>query len=269
MTRALLDKASGTNEALSVRLKCRSDSLTGPTAGLAMGRVQGNLAILPREYAFDFLRFCQANPKPCPLIGVGEVGERTIPALGDDLDIYTDLPQYRVWQNGEPAAEVANASAWWREDLVPFVLGCSLSFEEALLAEGIRIRHVETGGAVPMYRTSINCVPAGRFFGPLVVSMRPMPPEQAIRAIQITSRFPSVHGAPVHIGFPDRIGIEDISKPDYGDTVEIRDGEIPVFWACGVTPQAAIAAVEPSFAITHSPGCMLVTDLRNTALAIL
>jgi uncharacterized protein YcsI (UPF0317 family) len=241
--------------------------LTGSTAGLALGYVQGNLAILPKELAFDFLRFCQANPKSCPLIGVSEVGEHAIPALAEELDIRTDLPQYRVWKHGEIVAEVDDIREWWREDLVSFVLGCSLSFEEALLADDVPIRHIETGTRVPMYRTNIKCVPAGPFFGSMVVSMRPMPPARAIRAIQITSRFPAVHGAPVHIGLPESIGIKDLALPDYGDPAEIRDGEIPVFWACGVTPQSIITEARPTFAITHSPGSMLVTDIKNTRMA--
>jgi uncharacterized protein YcsI (UPF0317 family) len=241
----------------------------GSTAGVAPGFVQGNLAILPAEYASAFHRFCQLNPKPCPIIGMSDVGDPRIPALGIDLDIRTDLPRYRVWRDGEIVEEPTEIMAHWRDDLVAFVLGCSFSFEEALLEEGLPIRHIERDVRVPMFRTSIACSPAGPFAGPMVVTMRPFKPADAIRAVQITSRFPSVHGAPVHIGLPESIGIADLAKPDYGDPVPVEADEIPVFWACGVTPQSVIAAAKVPFAITHAPGLMLVTDLRNKALAVL
>ncbi|HEX2652936.1 MAG TPA: putative hydro-lyase [Xanthobacteraceae bacterium] len=252
---------------LSVRLACRNDGFSGPTAGLAHGHVQGNLAILPKAAAEEFLRFCQRNPKPCPVIGMSEVGDPKIPSLGADLDIRTDVPRYRVWQNGMLADEPTDILKWWRDDLVSFVIGCSFSFEEALIEAGLPMRHISCGANVSMYRTNIPCESAGRFQGPLVVSMRPLKPADAIRAIQITSRFPAVHGAPVHIGKPEAIGIADLSKPDYGDAVPIHDDELPVFWACGVTPQAVIAAAKPEFAITHAPGAMLATDLINSQLA--
>ncbi len=255
--------------ALSVRLACRSGALKGTTSGLAPGFVQGNLAILPADLAGDFLRFCQANPRPCPIIGVSDVGSPLVPVLGRDLDIRTDFPGYRIWENGELVAETGDVGQYWRDDLVSFVIGCSLSFEEALLDEGIPLRHVERGLRVPMFRTSIDCVPAGPFSGPMVVSMRPLKAAHAIRAIQVTSRFPAVHGAPVHIGDPALIGIGDVSQPDYGDAVEVLPDELPVFWACGVTPQSVIAKVKPPFAITHAPGCMLVTDRRNTEFAVI
>lgn len=254
---------------LAVRLACRGGAWRGPTAGLAKGYVQGNLVILPTDLAHEFLRFCQANPKPCPIIGLSEPGEPGIPALGRDLDIRTDLPRYRVWKKGELVGEPTDIRDWWRGDLVSFVIGCSFSFEEALLDAGLPLRHIDRGINVAMYRTNIACHPAGRFAGPLVVSMRPLRPADAIRAVQITSRFPSVHGAPVHIGLPGLIGIADLAAPDYGDAVEVRDGELPVFWACGVTPQAVIAAAKPDFAITHAPGAMLASDLLNSQLAAL
>jgi len=250
-----------------VRLACRTGHLAGPTAGLAPGFVQGNLAILPADWANEFLRFCQANPKPCPLLGVAEPGSPAIPRLGADLDIRTDLPRYRVWQNGELIAEPQDLRAVWRDDLVSFVIGCSFSFEDALIEAGIPLRHIERGCNVPMYRTSLATEAAGRLHGPLVVSMRPLKPADAIRATVITSRLPAVHGAPVHIGLPEAIGIRDLDRPDYGDRVRVESGELPVFWACGVTPQAAIAAARPPFAITHAPGCMLVSDLKNAQLA--
>lgn len=249
------------------RLAYRSGKV-GVTAGVAPGFVQGNLAILPDKLASAFHRFCQLNPKPCPIIGMSEVGDPRIPALGIDLDIRTDLPRYRVWRDGKLVEEPTDIMAQWRDDLVAFVIGCSFSFEEALIADGLKIRHIEEGRNVPMYRTSIPCASAGRFAGPMVVSMRPFKPADAIRAIQITTRFPAVHGAPVHFGKPELIGIKDIAKPDYGDAVSIQPDEVPVFWACGVTPQSVILQSRPDFAITHAPGLMLVTDVRNSEFSI-
>lgn len=252
---------------LAVRRAAREGLLTGETSGLAPGFVQGNLAVLPAALAGEFLRFCVANPKPCPILAVSEPGSPTVPTLGADLDLRTDLPRYRIWRDGQVVEEPTTLAHVWREDLVAFVLGCSFSFEEALIADGLDVRNVSCGVNVSMFRTSIACVPAGPFAGPLVVTMRPFNPADAIRAIQITSRYPAVHGAPVHIGRPDLIGIADLARPDYGDPVMIHEDEIPVFWACGVTPQAVIAAARPPFAITHAPGAMLVTDLRNARLA--
>ncbi|HEY6894239.1 MAG TPA: putative hydro-lyase [Rhodanobacteraceae bacterium] len=249
------------------RRRIRSGAYDGPTAGLAAGHVQANLVVLPRALAGDFLRFAQANPKPCPLLDVSEPGDPRLPRLGVDLDIRTDLPRYRVWQHGELVDEPRSIADIWRDDLVSFAIGCSFSFEEALLEDGIALRHLTLKRNVAMYRTNVPCVSAGAFEGPLVVSMRPLTPAAAIRAIQITSHYPAVHGAPVHLGNPALIGIDDLSKPDYGDAVPVLDGELPVFWACGVTPQAAIARVKPDFCVTHAPGSMLVTDLWNADLA--
>lgn len=249
-----------------VRLACRAGALTGPTAGHARGFVQANLAVLPASLAADFLRFCTLNPKPCPVLGVSEPGARDLAVLGADLDLATDLPGYRVWRDGVLVEETADASGWWRDDLVAFAIGCSFSFEDALIQEGLSLRHIALGSNVPMYRTSIPVRPAGPFHGPLVVSMRSFRPADAIRAVEITSRFPAVHGAPVHIGLPHLIGIDDLGRPDYGDTVPVEADELPVFWACGVTPQAVIAAARPDFCITHAPGAMLATDLRNADL---
>lgn len=243
--------------------------MTGPTSGEAPGHVQANLAILPKALADDFMRFCQRNPKPCPLLAMSDPGSPHLPTLGADLDLRTDVPRYRVWAHGELVDEPCDVLADWRDDLVGFAIGCSFSFEEALLAEGIAVRHIAEGVNVPMYRTQIATEPAGPFRGPLVVSMRPMKAKDAIRAIQITSRFPAVHGAPVHLGDPALIGIADLARPDYGDAVPVKDDEIPAFWACGVTPQSVIAASRPDFCITHSPGHMLVTDLKNHQLAVL
>ena len=249
------------------RLAYRSGKV-GVTAGVAPGFVQGNLAILPEKLASSFHRFCQLNPKPCPIIGMSEVGDPRIPALGIDLDLRTDLPRYRIWRDGKLVEEPTDIMAHWRDDLVAFVLGCSFSFEEALIADGLKIRHIEEKRNVPMYRTNIPCASAGPFAGPLVVSMRPFRPAEAIRAIQITTRFPAVYGAPVHFDKPEMIGIKDISKPDYGDAVSIQPDEVPVFWACGVTPQSVILQSRPDFAITHAPGHMLVTDARNSEFSI-
>jgi uncharacterized protein YcsI (UPF0317 family) len=271
MTVLVAAQQTGTTEmleSLQARLACRN-GMASSTAGVAPGFVQGNLAILPEKYASDFHRFCQLNPKPCPIIGMSDVGNPHIPALGADLDIRTDVPRYRVWRDGEVADEPTDVTKYWRDDLVTFVLGCSFSFEEALRDEGMPIRHIELNVRVPMYRTNIACSASGPFEGPMVVSMRPFKPADAIRAVQITSRYPAVHGAPVHLGHPHLIGIKDIAKPDYGDPVPVADDEIPVFWACGVTPQSVINAARLPFAITHSPGLMLVTDLKNRSMAVI
>jgi uncharacterized protein YcsI (UPF0317 family) len=232
-----------------------------PTAGLAPGYTQANLVVLPEADAFAFLRFCLRNPKPCPVLEVTEPGSPEPAELAPGADLRTDLPRYRVWRDGELAEETTTIEEHWRDDLVSFLIGCSFTFERALEEAGLPLRHVEQGVNVPMYRTSRPTRPAGPFSGPLVVSMRPMTPEQAIRATEITARYASVHGAPVHAGDPAAIGIEDLARPDYGDPVEIRPGEVPVFWACGVTPQAVAAASRPELMITHAPGHMFVTDV--------
>lgn len=246
----------------------RAGEYTGHTAGIAPDYVQGNLCILPKELAQEFAAFCQRNPKPCPVIGMGAPGDPSLPDLGD-IDIRTDLPRYRVFKDGKLVDEPSDIAKYWSDDLVTFLLGCSFSFELPILQEGIRLQHVERNTVVPMYRTSIECVPAGRFKGRMVVSMRSFAPAEAIRAIQITSRFPAVHGAPVHLGLPEAIGVHDLMRPDWGDPPEMKRGELPVFWACGVTPQVAIEAARPSICITHKPGSMLITDKRNSALAAL
>jgi len=249
-----------------VRRACRSGELAAPTPGLAMGYVQANLVMLPRDWAFDFLLFCQRNPKPCPLLDVTEPGSAEPTAVAPGADLRTDLPGYRVWRNGELAEEPNDVIAHWRDDFVSFVIGCSFTFENALLAAGLPVRHIEQGVNVPMYQTSIACRSAGRFHGPMVVSMRPMIPSHAVRAAQICSRFGRAHGSPVHLGEPAAIGIANIDRPDFGDRVDIRPGELPVFWACGVTPQAVLMQAKPPFAITHQPGFMFVTDLKDTDL---
>lgn len=252
-----------------LRQAIRSGEFSGNTSGYAPGFVQCNLTILPADWANDFLRFCQSNPKPCPLIASSNSpGDTGLPLLGD-IDIRTDVPSYRVFRDGVLDEEVADIHSHWRDDLVVFALGCSFSFEEALLADGLDVRNVSEGVNVPMYRTSIDCAPAGPFQGKMVVSMRPFKAADAIRAVQICTRFPSVHGAPIHLGDPGLIGIDNLDLPDYGDAVTMGENELPVFWACGVTPQVALEKARPPFAITHSPGHMLVTDLRNSQLAVL
>ena len=253
--------------ARAARLRIRRGAYSGQTAGLAPGLVQGNVAILPAEWADDFLSFCRQNPKPCPILAVGRPGDPALPALGQDIDIRSDVPRYRVFRDGVEVATPADISEHWRDDLVAVVLGCSFSFEWALREAGLRLRHVETGSTVPMYRTRVDCTPSQRFCGKMVVSMRPFGPAEAIRAIEITARFPTVHGAPVHIGLPHLIGIADLGRPDFGDPSELRADELPLFWACGVTPQVAIEQAKPPLFISHFPGCMLITDLANAALA--
>ena len=259
--------AEGLRTGSAVRRFVRCGDYAGPTSGLAPGFLQANLAILPRSVAGDFKRFCELNPKPCPLVGVATPGDWRMPALGEDLDVRTDLPRYRVWCDGELVDEPQDVLKWWRHDLVTFAIGCSFSFEQALIEDGIEVRHITRNCTVPMYRTAIETAPAGTFHGPLVVSMRPFKSADIIRAIEITSRYPLAHGSPVHIGKPELIGIADLARPDYGDPVPIAEDEIPVFWACGVTPQAAIAVARPQFCITHYPGAMLVTDRLSSEFA--
>ena len=254
------------NDPREVRLAIRTGKYRGNTAGLAPGRVQGNVCILPKEYADDFRLFCERNPKPCPLLAMSRPGDPMLPTLGHDIDIRTDVSGYRVFRDGKLTEEVADIRDLWRPDLVTFILGCSFSFEQALMEDGLRLRYVDEGKNVPMFRTNVDTVPAGRFRGKLVVSMRPFKPAEAIRAIEITSRYPRVHGSPVHIGRPDLIGISDLGKPWAGDPTEVRADEMPVFWACGITPQSVVLDAKPSFCITHAPGHMLVTDLENASL---
>jgi uncharacterized protein YcsI (UPF0317 family) len=254
---------------MEAREMIRSGRWREVTSGVANGYVQANLAVLPRELAFDFLLFCQRNPKPCPLLEVIEAG-RTEPVITTPgADIRTDIPGYRVYENGEFTAEVDSLGELWRDDLVSFLLGCSFSFEAALGDAGIPLRHQEMKCNVPMYITNIPTESAGVFAGPMVVSMRPVRQEQIVRAVQVTSRFPATHGAPVHIGRPADIGIRHIDRPDFGDPVEIRPGEEPVFWACGVTPQAVALNCKPPLMITHAPGKMFITDQRDSDYAVL
>jgi len=252
-----------------VRELIRSNKWRGITSGVAPGHVQANLAILPKELAFDFLLFCQRNPKPCPLLEVIEPGKVEPAITAPGADIRTDAAGYRIYENGQLTAEVDTIERYWHDDLVSFLLGCSFSFETAMIDAGIPLRHQETGNNVSMFITNIATTPAGIFSGPMVVSMRPIKREQVVRAVQVTSRFPATHGAPVHIGSPQDIGIRDISKPDFGDPVEIKADEEPVFWACGVTPQAVALNCKPSLMITHTPGKMFITDQRDADYAVL
>jgi uncharacterized protein YcsI (UPF0317 family) len=252
-----------------IRADIRLGKMTGVTAGVAPGFVQANLVILPRELAYDFLLFCHRNPRPCPLIEVTDAGSPTPVEVAPTADLRTDVPRYRIYKDGVLADEVTDITPFWREDLVSFLLGCSFTFEWALLDAGVPLRHIEEGRNVAMWKTNMACRPAGRFHGPMVVSMRPIPIRQLPRAVTTTARFPDAHGAPIHVGDPAQIGITDLASPDWGDAVEIRPGEVPVFWACGVTPQAVALASRPSFMITHSPGHMFVTDLRNHHLSVL
>ena len=227
--------------------------------------LQCNLAILPHAHALDFLRFCQRNPKPCPLVGVGDTGDPMLPTLGQDIDIRTDVPRYRVFRDGAFAEEVADISALWTQDMVTVALGCSFTFENALMRAGISVRHIEMQRNVPMFRTNIDLTPAGPFSGQMVVTMRPLQADQIDAARAISARYPQAHGAPIAVGDPSAIGIADLGQPDYGDPVDIRPGEVPVFWACGVTPQNVLRAARLPLCITHAPGHMLITDIPEDA----
>lgn len=231
------------------------------TAGLADGKMQCNLVILPSAHAVDFAGFCRLNPAPCPVIALSRPGIPSLPALGAEIDLRTDAPRYRVYRDGVPVADPTDIIGLWRDDLVAFAIGCSFTFERALMVAGIRLRHIDEDKTVPMYRTRIACTPAGPFAGEMVVSMRPIPHDAVDRARAISARYPHAHGAPLHAGDPSAIGIEDLSRPDWGDPVTIRPGETPVFWACGVTPQNALTRARLPLCITHAPGHMLITDL--------
>ncbi|MBQ9595734.1 MAG: putative hydro-lyase [Synergistaceae bacterium] len=251
-----------------VRKMIRAGEWDRPTSGMCEGYVQANLAVLSKEIAYDFLVFAMRNPKPCPILDITEPGSTEPKLIAPGADIAKDIPRYRVWKKGELVDEVTDVTKYWRDDLVGFMIGCSFSFEGAMLQSRIPVRHIECGCNVPMYVTNIQCKPAGRLSGPVVVSMRPIPADLVPKAVLCTGRFPAVHGAPLHIGDPAGIGIKDINKPDFGDAVEIKPGEVPVFWACGVTPQAVIMAAKPDFAITHAPGHMFIADLRDSDYAV-
>ncbi len=251
-----------------VRALIREGEWTAPTSGLALGHAQANMIVLPRDWAYDFLLFATRNPKPCPILDVTEAGDPEPRLIAPGADVRTDLPRYRIWENGKLVDEPRDIRSAWRDDLVAFMIGCSFSFENAMLEAGIGIRHIEENVNVPMFLTNLPCIPAGRFSGNMVVSMRPVPHGQVSRAVSCTARYPAVHGAPLHIGSPEAIGIRDLQKPDFGHAVTVREGETPVFWACGVTPQAAVMRSAPPFAITHAPGHMFIADKRDADYAV-
>ncbi|ACB84725.1 putative hydro-lyase [Natranaerobius thermophilus] len=246
-----------------IRQRIKEGQYDGPTTGLMNGFTQANLVILPQNLAYDFLLFCQRNPKPCPLLEVIDTGKYEPKETAPGKDLRTDLPRYYIYRDGVKSAEVTDINKYWTQDLVSFLLGCSFTFESFFLQRGVPVRHIEEGVNVPMYRTNIKCKDAGVFHGNMVVSMRPIPENKLTEAIQITSRFPAVHGAPIHIGSPEKIGIKDLDSPDFGNRVNVESGEIPVFWACGVTPQAVIMNYRPEFVITHAPGHMFITDKKD------
>lgn len=248
-----------------VRERIRKQEITFPTAGMAAGYAQANLVILPGQWAQDFKEFCRLNPFPCPVLEIMEGSPKTHD-MGEGGDITTDIPEYFIYRDGVMVEKRRDVSDMWQDDFVGFLIGCSFSFEERLMKEGIEVRHIAQGRNVPMFKTSIQTKQAGPFFGPMVCSMRPMTPENAKRAYDITVQMPNVHGAPVHIGDPAEIGVKDIMKPDYGEAVDIYPGEVPVFWPCGVTPQAAVENAKPPIVITHSPGHMFITDIVNSEL---
>lgn len=252
-----------------VRQLIREGKIDFQTSGMCNGFAQANMAVLPKDLAFDFLLFTQRNQKPCPVLDVTEPGSPVPRLIAPNADLRYDIPRYRIYKKGELTDEVTNLDKYWRDDLVAFLLGCSFSFEGPMLDAGLDVRHITDNHNVPMYITNIECVPAGVFHGPMVVSMRPMKPKDAVRAVQVTSRMPFFHGAPIHFGDPEAIGIKDISKPDFGDASLIKPGEVPVFWACGVTPQAVAMAVKPEFMITHAPGHMFISDVPNADLSVL
>lgn len=238
----------------------RSGEYAGPTGGIARGHVQTNLVVLPESYAFDFLKFCVRNPRSCPVLEVTDAGSPVPLSMAPGADLRTDVPRYRVYEGGEIIDEPTDIRSYWREDLVAFLLGCSFTFERALLGAGLYLAHLDQGKNVPMYITGRDCVPSGPFAGPMVVSMRPYRADEVPLAVAISSRYPTMHGAPVHVGAPEALGIRDLREPEFGDPIEIAEDQIPLFWGCGVTPQAVAMKARPPLMITHSPGHMFITD---------
>ncbi len=250
----------------SVRNLIRNNEIVAPTSGFCSGYAQGNLAVLPKDLAYDFLLFAQRNPKPCPILEVSDVGSREFKLTAPGSDIARDIPLYRVYKDGVLDGEYTDVSELWQDDFVAFLIGCSFTFEHPMMDADIEVRHISLGTNVPMFITNIQCKPAGVFHGPTVCSMRPIPYDRVADAVAITGRYANVHGAPVHIGYPEAIGINDIMKPDFGDAVPVKEGEVPVFWACGVTPQAVAMCVKPKIMITHAPGHMFITDVKDSRL---
>ncbi len=250
--------------AQEVRERIRNNEYAGPTSGLAPEHAQANLVILPRDYAFDFLKFCVRNPKPCPVLEVTDTGSPEPAITAPGADLRADVPRYRVYEDGELVEEPQDILDRWQDDLVAFLLGCSFTFEVALLNAGLRIAHIDQDRNVPMYTTNRDCVPSGPFAGPLVVSMRPYRAEELPLVVSVTGRYPSMHGAPVHVGDPEALGIEDLGNPEFGEPIAIEEDQMPVFWACGVTPQAVAMQARPPLMITHSPGHMFITDQRHS-----
>ncbi|MGF6947865.1 uncharacterized protein YcsI (UPF0317 family) [Neobacillus sp. B4I6] len=256
-------------ELTELRSLLRKNEFTGPTAGFAPGHTQANLVILPKDLAYDFLLFCQRNPKSCPLLEVTDSGSPVPKLTAPNADLRFDLPKYRIYKKGVLVEELNDIGEYWKDNMVAFLIGCSFTFENSLIENGLVIRHIEENRNVPMYITNIPCQPAGVFQGNLVVSMRPFLASDAIRAVEVTSRFPAVHGSPVHIGNPEEIGIQNLAKPDFGDSVTVKEGELPVFWACGVTPQSVAMSSKPDLMITHAPGHMFITDVKDSIYSIL
>lgn len=246
-----------------VRTRIRNGQYDGPTSGLAPGHVQTNLVILPEEYAFDFLKFCVRNPKPCPVLEVTDAGSPNPSVMGPDADLRTDVPKYRIYREGELVDEPTDIESYWKDDLVSFLIGCSFTFEAALLDAGLSIAHQDQERNVPMYVTDRECTPSGPFSGPMVVSMRPYRPEEIPTAVSASVRYPTMHGAPVHVGEPDSLGVRNMDEPEFGESISIEKDEVPVFWACGVTPQAVVMSAQLPLVITHSPGHMFITDRLN------
>ncbi|WP_241156823.1 putative hydro-lyase [Bacillus sp. FJAT-42376] len=252
----------------SIRKSIRENKWTTSTAGHAEGYVQTNLVILKKELAYDFLLFCQRNEKACPLLEVTDTGSFVPVLSAPQADLRTDVPKYRVYRYGKLVSEQEDIKDLWEEDFVAFLLGCSFTFEKALLEYGVPVRHIEEKRNVPMYNSSLPLHESGVFKGTMVVSMRPIPAKDIAKAVQVTARSPKSHGAPVHIGNPEEIGIANLAAPDFGDAVTVKEGEVPVFWACGVTPQAAAVASKPDLMITHAPGHMFITDLKDTDVSL-
>lgn len=257
----------------ALRAAIRQGQFAKPTSGQCPGYLQANMAILPQAFAEDFATFCAINSQPCPLIEKLDIGNPHPKTCvlnneqGTAGDVRSDLPKYRIYRNGLLVEEVSNVQAYWQQDLVTFLLGCSFTFERALQEYGIPVRNIDEGKNVSMYKTNRMCTSVGIFQQvPLVVSMRPIRKDLVHLAVQITAQFPQAHGAPIHCGDPSVLGIQDLSKVDFGDAVTVLDDEVPCFWACGVTAIMSAIQAKSDICITHSPGHMFVTDLPEPTL---